>query len=49
MSEALGDARRLYDTATLLVSAANTSAARLYESLGFRDHASFIVAQQYRW
>ena len=44
-----GAPRRRDATAPRRRTAANTSAARLYESLGFRDHASFIVAQQYRW
>ena len=41
----LTEAGRLYDHMSLLVSPANVAAVRLYESLGFRDHASFIVAR----
>jgi ribosomal protein S18 acetylase RimI-like enzyme len=36
--------RRGCTSATLLVAAGNTTAARLYHSLGFRDRAAFVVA-----
>jgi ribosomal protein S18 acetylase RimI-like enzyme len=41
---ALGRAARLYDRATLLVSATNTPAVSLYDSIGFEDLATFLVA-----
>jgi GNAT superfamily N-acetyltransferase len=43
---ALAEASRFYDHMSLLVSSSNIAAVRLYESLGFRDHASFTVASR---
>ena len=42
---ALTEASCLHTGMSLLVASSNTVAATLYESLGFRDHASFIVAR----
>ena len=41
---ALGRAAALYDRATLLVSASNTPAVSLYDSIGFEELATFLVA-----
>ena len=46
VSSAIAEAGRFYDQVSLLVSGANGPAARLYESFGFRDHATFIVASR---
>jgi len=43
---ALGAAAVLYGRVTLLVAASNLPAVRLYESMGFRDAASFVVASR---
>lgn len=43
---ALAEATQLYERMSLLVSSSNVAALRLYESRGFRDHASFIVARR---
>jgi ribosomal protein S18 acetylase RimI-like enzyme len=48
VTDALAEASRTFVRASLLVSSSNGAAARLYESMGFRDHASFVVAQRYR-
>lgn len=44
VSAVMGESSRFYERMSLLVSASNSSAGRLYESLGFDDRASFIVA-----
>jgi GNAT superfamily N-acetyltransferase len=44
VSTAMGEASRFYARMSLLVSASNIPAGRLYASLGFQDHATFIVA-----
>lgn len=43
---ALAESARLYERMSLLVSSSNVAALHLYESRGFRDHASFIVASR---
>lgn len=40
----LAASSRFYEQVSLLVSASNVPAVRLYESMGFRDRARFIVA-----
>jgi ribosomal protein S18 acetylase RimI-like enzyme len=42
----LGAAAVLYRRVTLLVAASNVPAVRLYESMGFTDAASFVVASR---
>lgn len=46
VSAAIGETSRFYDRISLLVSGSNVAAMRLYESLGFRDHARFTVASR---
>jgi ribosomal protein S18 acetylase RimI-like enzyme len=45
---ALDDSSRFYEQVSLLVSASNAPAVRLYESMGFRHQARFIVASRPR-
>lgn len=45
---ALAEAARLYERMSLLVSSSNVAALHLYESRGFRHHASFVVASRRR-
>jgi len=42
----LGAAAVLYGRVTLLVAGSNAPAVRLYESMGFRDSALFVVASR---
>ena len=46
VATALAEASRFYERASLLVASSNAPAVRLYESLGFVDHASFVVARR---
>jgi ribosomal protein S18 acetylase RimI-like enzyme len=46
VAAAIGETSRFYDQISLLVSGSNVAAVRLYESLGFRDHATFTVASR---
>jgi ribosomal protein S18 acetylase RimI-like enzyme len=43
---ALDESSRFYEQVSLLVSASNAAAVRLYESMGFRDQSRFIVASR---
>ncbi len=43
---ALAESSRFYEQMSLLVSASNVPAVRLYESMGFADQARFIVASR---
>lgn len=42
---ALAEAGALFDRVTLLVAESNVPAVTLYESVGFRDHAEFVVGR----
>jgi ribosomal protein S18 acetylase RimI-like enzyme len=46
VTAAIGEASRFYDQLSLLVSGSNGPAVHLYASVGFRDHARFIVASR---